>query len=133
MQRTERGKTKRRRIKAVHSKEFEEIARDDVHTLRGEGRRIAKVRRSYVQSSNQSSLLNMLIRSSHPFRCFCSLCGKRNHSRPCSKCRTGIVVRGVRTKRQTCVARESDMTAPCAAQRGDNDDDTEGKIMRLMC
>jgi hypothetical protein len=27
MQRTERGKTKRRRIKAVHSREFEEIAR----------------------------------------------------------------------------------------------------------
>jgi hypothetical protein len=127
MQRTERGKTKRRRIKAVHSKEFEEIA------LREEGRRIAKVRCSSVQSSNQSSLLNMLIRSSHPLRCFCSLCGKRNHSRPCSKCRTGIVVRGVRTKRQTCVARESDMTVPCAAQRGDNDDDTEGNIVRLMC
>ena len=60
---------KRRQIKAVHSMKFSQEKRDDVHTLREEGQRIAKKSIPSMQGSNQSSQLNIRSHSHASSRC----------------------------------------------------------------
>jgi hypothetical protein len=60
---------KMRRIKAVHSRKFSKKRRDDVHTLREEGRGIAKKRYPVLASSNQSSEQNLRASSHASIRC----------------------------------------------------------------
>lgn len=60
---------KRRQIKAVHSIKFSKKKRDDVHTLREEGQRIAKKSVPSMQGSNQSSQLNIRSHSHASSRC----------------------------------------------------------------